>query len=1363
MGWNTVYYLSRRSGLVVGFAVLSLTSTAWNRYEQRSQTVGEGFPRQIAEPSGMLSPVVENSTELGGIPTATQDANPAGVDPDWWGGIQKDIAESEYHIRWQDKAGAYQSPNRTQNLRFTYWGDGFSVEPRMTENPSWKLTLKLAAWGRDGAQVEFRPGELEVNGNRAKANGDGITLTYQNDSKGMRQDFLVQERPSGSGSLKLWLQIETNGVSANEESDGYSVMFGKAVSGGARVMSYGDLKVRDACGHLLRAEMVKKDEGQFAIVVDDSDAMYPLLVDPLSFSPDWRAEGNQTEAYFGSSVSTAGDVNDDGFSDVVVGAPFFDNGQPDEGMAFVYHGSPAGPASNPVWSAECDQIGAYFGWSVATAGDVNDDGFSDVIIGARRYDNGQQNEGRAYIYLGSASGLASTPVWTDESDQYGACFGWSVGTAGDVDDDGFSDVIVAAPFYENGETLEGRVYIYFGGYEGPSSRPDWIVECDLIRAYFGYSVATAGDVNGDGFSDVIVGAPYYDNDEIRGGRVFLYLGSSSGPATAPDWTAECDQTHALFGSSVATAGDVNGDGFSDVIIGANCYSNGESAEGRSFLYLGSSSGLSAETEWTAESNQNYAFFGYSVATAGDVNGDGFSDVIVGAPFYDNDQSDEGCTFVFLGNTSGLSTDAAWTAESDQDGARFGYSVATAGDVNGDGFSDVIIGADQYDNGLENEGRATIYMGNASGPAKINTWQTSGEAANDNFGVSLASAGDVNGDGFSDIIIGAHRKTDYTGKVYVYAGNESGLPATASWTTSGEAINNYFGYSVATAGDVNGDGFSDVVVGAYGNTSFTGKAYIYLGSPSGLSAASSWMAAGEAIHDNFAASVATAGDVNGDGFSDVVIGAYGNTDYTGKAYIYLGSTSGLSATPSWTAAGEATMEYFGVSVATAGDVNADGFSDVVIGAVSYMNGIGKAYVYLGSELGLSATASWTVAGEATNDLFGCSVATVGDINGDGFSDVAVGAGGGTGKAYVYLGSASGLSTTASLTVTGEATNDYFGYPVATAGDVNGDGFSDMIVGASRNADYTGKAYVYLGSASGLSAIPFWTASGEAINDYFGVSVATAGDVNGDGFSDVAVGALWTASLAGKAYLYCGNDSDGLHVLPRQWRPDLDTPVIPALKTRSQNHVGLGVLARTFFGRSDVMAQFEVKPLGTPFDGMGLVTTEWADAGAMGISVSEVIGGLSDRTMYKWRARIGYRLSDGAPQPFGRWIYQPYNSGLGEADFQVGDILSPDAPELHINALSESQYRLWWHPVAGTTSYNLYLGTFSFFIPGMPWQTVAAPDTSYDFTDGVGDPDTNYYFMCRSVGSAGESGDSNRVGEFDFNTPTGTINREETDKE
>ncbi len=275
-------------------------------------------------------------------------------------------------------------------------------------------------------------------------------------------------------------------------------------------------------------------------------------------------------------------------------------------------------------------------------------------------------------------------------------------------------------------------------------------------------------------------------------------------------------------------------------------------------------------------------------------------------------------------------------------------------------------------------------------------------------------------------------------------------------------------------------------------------------------------------------------MNGDGYDDVVLGAYGYNSYTGRAYLYLGSATGLSSTAATTLDGETTSSMFGVSVASAGDVNGDGYDDVVVGATYYNSQTGRAYVFTGSATGLSSTAATTLDGETTSSYFGYSAAGAGDVNGDGYDDVGVGAYGYnsfTGRAYLYLGSASGLSSFAVTTLDGELTLNYFGYSVAGTGDVNGDGYDDVVLGAYGYNSYTGRAYVYPGSASGLSSTAATTLNGETTNKVFGYSVAGAGDVNGDGHDDVVVGAPYYNDNTGRAYVYLGYtdlcylDSDG----------------------------------------------------------------------------------------------------------------------------------------------------------------------------------------------------------------------------------------------
>jgi hypothetical protein len=591
-------------------------------------------------------------------------------------------------------------------------------------------------------------------------------------------------------------------------------------------------------------------------------------------------------------------------------------------------------------------------------------------------------------------------------------------------------------------------------------------------------------------------------------------------------------------------------------------------------------------------------------------------------------------------------------------------VATAGDVNGDGYSDVVVGA--YGN-TSSTGKAYLYLGGASGLSVSPSWTTTGEAVGDGFGISVATAGDVNGDGYSDVIIGAHGNADNAGKAYLYLGGPSGLSTTYSWTAAGEAASDNFGYSVATAGDVSGDGYSDVIVGAYGNAGNMGKAYLYLGGPSGLSTASSWTAAGEAALDDFGYSVATAGDVNGDGYSDVIIGAHGNADNAGKAYLYLGGPSGLSTASSWTTVGEASGDDFGYSVATAGDVNGDGYSDVIVGAPYNSGNTGKAYLYLGGPSGLSTASSWTTVGEASGDDFGGSAATAGDVNGDGYSDVIVGApynSGNTGKAYLYLGGPSGLSTASSWTTVGEASGDGFGGSVATAGDVNGDGYLDVIVGAYGNTSNTGKAYLYLGEPSGLSGASSWTAAGEAADDNLGNSVSTAGDVNGDGYSDVIVGAYGNNSNAGKAYMYFGGGGPGVPLKPQQLRADLTAPIAP-LGLALEQQFRIALLLRTPYGRGNVQLQWQAVPLWASFaPALNPIQSDgtWLSSGTAGANQKELVTLPDPPGPCKWRVRLGYHPATTPFQSFSRWLTSAAN-GLQETDLlsltQVTCVL-PDEP-------------------------------------------------------------------------------------------------------
>ena len=702
-----------------------------------------------------------------------------------------------------------------QNLKSTIDADGWRLESdtKRKNEPSWKWLYSLKSLGRDTEdKISFsNPENKDISWSDAETISIDRTVLvewYKNSSAGIEQGFTIKEKPQGKGLLKLSAQISTDLIVSSSSND--QITFSTVNSD---VLKIGGLCVRDSRNSKLPSVFVyNSEQSSITVSIDDSSAVYPIVVDPLASSPSWTAESNKAFAEFGMSVASAGDVNGDGYSDVIVGAIEYDNGAT-SGKVYVYFGSATGLSATPAWTMESDQADAFFGCSVSSAGDVNGDGYSDVIVGASNYSNGQAGEGRAYVFLGSVSGLSATPAWTAESDQSDAAFGGSVASAGDINDDGYSDVIVGAFNYSSGQAGEGRAYVFLGSASGLSATPAWTAESDQSDAAFGGSVASAGDINDDGYSDVIVGAFNYSSGQAGEGRAYVFLGSASGLSATPAWTAESDQIGAKFGDSVASAGDVNGDGYSDVIAGASNYSNGQLGEGRAYVFLGSASGLSVTPGWTAESDQEYAFCGYSVASAGDINSDGYSDIIVSAWKFTNGQINEGRVYVYNGSSSGLSATPAWTAESDQAESRFGNSVASAGDVNGDGCADVIVGADCYDNAEENEGRAFAYYGSRNNITYSNTAFIESQQNNGMVDNSMPVVLTLTGDTFA-----ANMDEDFTmtGKVTV-----SNLPAgmTASIIKTSDTTATIQIWGSAAAHDKNDD-ISNLTI-AFQDSAFTG--------------------------------------------------------------------------------------------------------------------------------------------------------------------------------------------------------------------------------------------------------------------------------------------------------------------------------------------------------------------------------------------------------------------------------------------------------------------------------------------------------------------------------------------------------------
>ena len=823
---------------------------------------------------------------------------------------------------------------------------------------------------------------------------------------------------------------------------------------------------------------------------------------------------------FGQSVSSAGDVNGDGFEDLIAGAPFNDAGGFDAGRAYIYFG---GQIINTV--ADVILTGAAvsdnFGYSVSKAGDVNGDGYGDVIVGAYLNDAGGSNAGRAYIYFGganmnNAADVTLTGLAADNS------FGFSVSTAGDFNGDGFSDVIVGAYLNNAGGAGAGRAYIFLGG-----SNMNNVADVTLTGAAagdnFGYSVSYAGDVNGDGFSDVIAGAMMNDGIATNAGRAYVYFGGVALNSVA-DVVLNGVSANDFFGHSVSTAGDVNGDGYSDVIAGAPFNDAAGNESGRAYLFLGGAlmNNTADITITGAAAGDN---LGHSVSTAGDINGDGYSDILTGAYGNDETGSSAGRAYVHMGGMDPDNiTDAIFSGAAAND--NFGISVSSAGDFNGDGFSDIILGAVNNDAGGSDAGRAYLYLNSLTG-TDIEDEIFTGTTL-DYLGFSVSNAGDVNGDGYDDMIIGAIGNNSDRGIAYIHYGGT--VPDnTPDLTLTGAAAGDNFGYSVSGAGDVNGDGYDDVIVGAPYNDaggSNAGRAYLYYGGAV-MNNVADVVFTGAAADDRFGSSVSDAGDVNADGYPDVIIGAplndFGGGN-VGRVYVYFGGALMNNTADILLDEGTGNDQY-GYSVSSAGDVNADGYGDLIIGAYNF-DSKGAAYIYFGGET-ITNNPDVFISGVQNFDRLGYSVSGAGDVNKDGYSDVLVGAYGypdafNKGRAYLYLGGII-MDDNADATFTGELNNDAFGYSVSDAGDINKDGYSDIIIGAPYNdpgATNAGRTYIYFGSSS-MNNIVDIVMNGDSENSNLGSAVSSAGDVNGDGFSDYVAGAMQDEAgglAAGRTFLY-----------------------------------------------------------------------------------------------------------------------------------------------------------------------------------------------------------------------------------------------------
>ena len=462
----------------------------------------------------------------------------------------------------------------------------------------------------------------------------------------------------------------------------------------------------------------------------------------------------------------------------------------------------------------------------------------------------------------------------------------------------------------------------------------------------GISVSVAGDINGDGYNDLLIGAPAYLSGSGKGRSYAVFGGSGVGKSGnlllsslngTNGFKLDGENNVDFSGNSVSTAGDINGDGYNDLLIGANGYPS-NSRTGRSYVVFGGPgvgkgdglllASLNGTNGFKLDGENNYDYSGYLVSAVGDINGDGYNDLLVGASGYPSG-SFTGRSYVVFGVPgvgksgnlllSNLNGTNGFKLDGESNGDWSGYSVSAAGDINGDGCNDLLIGALGYPSG-SNKGRSYVVFGvpgvGKSGDLLLsslngtNGFKLDGENNGDNSGQFVSAAGDINGDGHADLLIGAYGYPSGSnkGRSYVVFGGPgvgqsgdlllSSLNGANGFKLDGENNNDYSGSSVSAVGDINGDGYADVVIGAdgYPSGAYKGRSYMVFGGPevgqsgnlllSSLNGANGFKLDGENNNDYSGFSVSAVGDINGDSVDDLLIGARGYLSGSNKGRTYV---------------------------------------------------------------------------------------------------------------------------------------------------------------------------------------------------------------------------------------------------------------------------------------------------------------------------------------------------------------------------------------------------------------------------------------------------------------------------------------------
>lgn len=820
--------------------------------------------------------------------------------------------------------------------------------------------------------------------------------------------------------------------------------------------------------------------------------------------------------------------------------------------------------------------GEGLGLPISIVKDVNGDGYDDLLIASPTYNS---STGRVQLYFGGPK-LASSPDLTFAGSEAGDLFGVGASSAGDVNGDGYNDIVIGAMAHSIG-SKSNRGYIYFGG-----PNMDNVADVTLTAGTVGDFpaplpiVSGIGDFNGDGYDDVLLGDPIYNTSA---GRSLLYYGGPSMDNTA-DLTFSTASSP-VQGIMLAPLGDINGDGYDDIGIGAVGYVR---------IYYGGSSPNST-VDLSLGSGGVNAMIGSGV---GDINGDGYSDFAMADASY---STNTGRVYLYYGGATPDNTvDITITGTAN---STLGAGLQRLDDINGDGYADIAVGAVGYSS---NTGQVYIYYGGASMDTTADITLT-GEATNNYFGQLLSPvAGDLNGDGFPDLAIGAYGHSSSNGKAYIYHLSHS-LSLANPISINTPAI---------SFGDVNGDGLIDKVTTDTSYSSNTGRAYIYYGTPSGYRPTANVTITGPATGSEFGTNSAALGDINGDGYSDIVVAAPKHSSNQGTVYIFYGGPS-LSASIAASSANviiSGNGNQFGSVIRAHSDFNGDGYSDIII-SKQPASGLTVFYLFYGGD-NLPSTLTQANASATSSILSGAFLnpglstpVDSSDLNGDGYHDLVFAGFQGDAGDYVddevyvcYGGPSFSLAPSLTLPNPSPGAGLTVGPYGLSVGDINGDGYSDLIAGYIMVfPTQAGTVSVYLGGSPPQTVAALTlpkTGSALGFN-------TTVGDLNGDGYDDVIIGDYGGGGFATQIHYGAPSLSS---------TPDLSSSSLLCMFALDKNQDGLDDLICTdggssgvelYGGQSEAIPTYQLAQTHTTTcSGLTNITIDWSGTSTVSASSKSV---------------------------------------------------------------------------------------------------------------------------------------------------------------